>query len=294
MINKELGFTGERFIPKINKDHAFYYEHYLRYLFASHYVKGKTVLDLACGTGYGSYLLATKGKAKKIFSVDISPKAIQYAKKNYSDSKINYFVDKAELIENIKDNSIDIFVSFETIEHIKKQDAFLKQVKRVMKDDGILIVSTPNTINYPEGNHYHVKELTLKQFNKLLSSTFSNVKIVGQKYSLANEIFLPEQISSKRAIDTFNENYLMFYSSSKQLSSSEYFIAICSNSKLEEIKPTHYLTDKVDSFDLTDGLFKYQQSFEKQMEEYHQIKDSKIYFIWQAYFQLINLFKKLK
>ena len=76
----KIKFTGERLIPELNQNTAFFYEHVIRYLFASQFSENKTVLDAGCGTGYGSYIIDKFGKPNKIQAVDISNEAINYAK----------------------------------------------------------------------------------------------------------------------------------------------------------------------------------------------------------------------
>jgi ubiquinone/menaquinone biosynthesis C-methylase UbiE len=157
-----------------------YYDHIDRYKFAQKFIKNKKVLDIACGSGYGSQLLAKAG-AKKVWAIDISQETIEYAQKRYPHKLVNYKVGRAENIP-IKGNSVDIVVSFETLEHIRHHKFLLKEIKRVLKRGGKLIISTPNkSLGTEEASPFHIKEFTLSEFNNLLESNFSDVEIYGQK-----------------------------------------------------------------------------------------------------------------
>jgi len=169
---RKLEFTGERLIPELNKGQAFFYEHLVRYLFSSQFVRNKIVLDVGCGSGYGSYILARQGGANKIFAVDISQDAIEYAKSRYKHRNIDFKVDDAEELKTISNKIVDILVAFELIEHLNDQDKFLGQVKRVLKKSGLFIVSTPNKYTYPDGNPFHTKELYPEEFYRLLKKYF--------------------------------------------------------------------------------------------------------------------------
>ena len=93
-----------------------------RYIFSSQFVKGKVVLDIACGSGYGTDYLLKVG-AVKVIGVDISDEAISYCKDKYSRSGMEFLVGSVEKIP-VESNSIDIIVSFETIEHVIKTSLF--------------------------------------------------------------------------------------------------------------------------------------------------------------------------
>ncbi|MFH1413050.1 MAG: class I SAM-dependent methyltransferase [bacterium] len=192
------------------KQNLIYNEHLARYLLASQLVRGKKVLDIACGSGYGSKLLADAG-AEKVLAIDISQEAIDLAKKNYPHDRIEYIIDSAEKLEKVQDKSIDIAVSFETIEHLQNYTDFLQALARVA---GTAVISTPNKSVFNEENPYHVKEFTKQEFESELKKYFQNVRILEQKNSLASHIMTNSQNQLVRA----DEN-------GKPL----YFIAICSN-----------------------------------------------------------------
>ncbi|OGK62475.1 hypothetical protein A2334_05560 [Candidatus Roizmanbacteria bacterium RIFOXYB2_FULL_38_10] len=150
-------------------------EHVLRYQFVSKYIKGKTVLDVACGSGYGSYIIANSG-AKKVYAADCDSKTISYAKKRYPHDNINYIcTDAAKL--SVANCLIDVVVSFETIEHLSKPKLFLKEMYRLLKRTGICIISTPNKHCSLEDNPYHLKEYTFSEFTNILEQYFP-----GKKY----------------------------------------------------------------------------------------------------------------
>lgn len=174
----------ERIIPgKVPID--VYLEHVARYIFASSFIKNNDlVVDVACGTGYGSYVLARKG-VKKVIGIDISNAAIEYAKKKYSGrvNNIEFLVGNAMEMP-ISSHEVDVVVSFETIEHLNDPEAFLLECRRVLKDEGLLILSTPN--KYIKNilkieNPYHIKEVYIEELLSMLhNSGFDIVDVYGQ------------------------------------------------------------------------------------------------------------------
>ncbi len=166
--NAKLKFTGERLIPEINKGTTFFYEHLARYLFVLQISKNKVILDAGCGCGYGSYIIAKYGHPKKVYAVDISKQAIEYAKNKYRSNDVFYKINNLEKLTLIKNNSIDIVMSFEVIEHLNNQEIFLNQVLRVLKSKGIFFSSTPNIFTHPKGNPFHKKEFNPRGFYKFL------------------------------------------------------------------------------------------------------------------------------
>ncbi len=142
MDREDRLFTGERFVPGID-DAELAMEHYQRYYSALPLVRGKKVLDAACGEGYGTALLAKA--AAHVTGIDISPDAIARAKGSYSQEGRVRFIEGSIAELPLEDYSIDVVVSFETIEHVPEdiQHKFLDEIARVLKKDGFLIMSTP-------------------------------------------------------------------------------------------------------------------------------------------------------
>jgi ubiquinone/menaquinone biosynthesis C-methylase UbiE len=178
----ELEFTGERIVPG-KPPYIIYQEHINRYIFASRFVKNKIVLDVASGTGYGSNYLIENG-AKKVIGLDISNDAITFSRKTYKKDHLNFIQgDATNLL--FGDKSFNVIVSFETIEHLKDYRKFLIECKRVLKNDGVFICSTPNkkvSSAHTEKpfNPFHVKEFYPDEFYNLLNEYFTNIDLYGQ------------------------------------------------------------------------------------------------------------------
>ncbi len=159
-------------------------QHIKRYQFALSEGVGTKVLDIACGTGYGSNILAKS--ASQVIGIDISNEAIESAKKEFVSPKIIFQQGDASQIE-FPDNTFDTIISFETIEHlpIDKVESYLKELARVLKSNGEIYISSPDIMGFSLGeissNHFHVQEFTTKQFINLVSKHFKIEKIVAQE-----------------------------------------------------------------------------------------------------------------
>lgn len=182
-----MDFTGERYIPKAFLEGEIDIEHHQRYLSIRELVKGKVVVDAASGSGYGSYILADS--ATQVFGLDISANAVKFAEQAYPKDNLQ-FCQGSILALPLADNSIDVIVSFETIEHVAEfaQNEFLKECKRILKPAGILIISTPDKAIYSDlpnyNNEFHVKEFYREEFFAYLSKFFNKIAIVRQFISL--------------------------------------------------------------------------------------------------------------
>ncbi|KAA3649151.1 MAG: class I SAM-dependent methyltransferase [Proteobacteria bacterium] len=188
MSEQKLEFTGERFVPECERE--IWYEHYHRYLMACDLVSGKKVLDAACGEGYGSHLLATY--ADKVVAVDIDTDSIHHAKQKYRQDNLKFLC--ADVLKiPIADNSFDVVVSFETLEHLAEQQQLMAEYKRLLTADGILIISTPDKTEYSDktgfNNEFHVKELYRHEFKELLDNHFSQQVWLGQKLMFTSTIW---------------------------------------------------------------------------------------------------------
>lgn len=173
-----LDYTGERMVPE-NADNVTFWEHIYRYRFAAPFVKGKRVLDIACGEGYGSAALQKAGAAS-VIGVDIAPDSVAHAHRKYG---IDARVGDATAIP-LPDNSVDVVISFETIEHIDDPTRFVDECARVLNSDGIAIISTPNGSIYHDlagANPFHCSEMSEREFVELLESRFENCKLYSQR-----------------------------------------------------------------------------------------------------------------
>jgi SAM-dependent methyltransferase len=195
-----LTFTGERFLPECAGEMV--YEHWHRYLLAKQYVGGSRVLDVASGEGYGSHLLAQH--AISVVGVDLSAEAVAHATKKYSQHNLNYVTASCTKIPQ-PDASFDVIVSFETIEHITEHEAFLGEVNRLLKPNGLFIISSPNRPEYSERtgykNEFHVKELDRGELKGLLDLHFPEQRWFAQRAAFHSMIWpLDSEATSAAAL----------------------------------------------------------------------------------------------
>jgi ubiquinone/menaquinone biosynthesis C-methylase UbiE len=145
--------------------------HCARYAIAKNVVSGKKVLDVACGEGYGSYLLKNSG-AHDVLGIDISDDVIKSCRKNYESEGIRFIAGSAEdLPELLGDEKFDVIVCIETIEHIADVNMLLKGIKHVLKTDGVVIITCPNDHWYyaeaETQNIYHQRRYTFEEFQQI-------------------------------------------------------------------------------------------------------------------------------
>ena len=148
-------------------------EHVSRYAWIKDYVKNKTVLDIACGTGFGSFKIATDGNAASVIACDIDPKTVKYASCRNRHPLIDFGVQNAELFSFEK--KFDVVVSFETIEHLNQPEKFLTNVNSVLNSSGSFFVSTPIShipLNTKPDNVYHTMEWGFEYFQTMIAKYF--------------------------------------------------------------------------------------------------------------------------
>src|SRR5829696_97432 len=227
-----MEFTGERYVPSV--DGAIKYEHLHRYALSLDFCEGKSVLDIACGEGYGSALLARV--AKSVVGVDIDPTALNYARQSYYNENLEFLVGSCDSIP-LPDQSVEVVTSFETIEHHDKHEEMMLEIKRVLTPDGLLIISSPNRFIYSDEpkyvNEHHVKELYYNELMDLLNRHFKDVRCEGQRLATGSFVF---QLNA-----TGGEHYAAYSGDAQQLTkktgplpSPVYFIAVCSDRSLPE------------------------------------------------------------
>jgi SAM-dependent methyltransferase len=188
----ELESTGERFLPGVTNSAEIAYDHLTRYRLAERYVSGKSAIDLGCGVGYGTYSLAKV--AHSIVGVDLSKEAIAHAAGSYQAPNLHFEVGNVASLPYI-DGSFEAAVSFEVIEHLEHPEELVLEAKRLLKRDGVFVISTPNKQTYSNDrnrtNSYHIKEMYPLEFQELLEHYFEHVQIYWQG-SLAGSAITPD------------------------------------------------------------------------------------------------------
>ncbi|ALP62202.1 rhamnan synthesis F family protein [Paraburkholderia caribensis] len=245
-MQNQLPATGERFLPE-DMVGEIEFEHYHRYHAVSELVAGLDVLDIASGEGYGSALMARV--AKTVTGVDISADAVAFARRKYSGDRPNlaYLHGNCAAIP-LGDGSVDAVVSFETIEHHYQHEEMMAEIKRVLRPNGMLVISSPDKHEYSDvpgySNPYHVKELYKDEFESLLLRSFKHCRLYGQRVYRGSTIFP----LSASAADTGNiRNYLLDGSNTEVAAGAIeplYFVAVASDIELLPNYPTGVFTSR--------------------------------------------------
>ncbi|WP_341884218.1 glycoside hydrolase family 99-like domain-containing protein [Synechococcus sp. UW140] len=225
-----MEFTGERFTPETHGNIEL--EHLHRYLQAAEIASGKVVLDIASGEGYGSAMLAQS--AARVIGVDISIDAIKYARHRYLHHNLEFMVGSCAEIP-LPEASVDLVVSFETIEHHDQHQQMLQEVKRVLRPAGILLISSPDkyfySIEQGYSNPFHVKELYEHEFKQLLRQYFKNTMYFKQRIVYGSGVFA--ESSTSPVLNYWLENQTTKKYSG--LAKPVYWIAIASDFQLPEL-----------------------------------------------------------
>jgi ubiquinone/menaquinone biosynthesis C-methylase UbiE len=215
-------------------------EHVDRYEFAKQFCMNKKVLDVACGSGYGTKLLSEK--ANSVVGVDLSSEGIKYAQLNYQQKNITFRQADATNLDFLKDKSFDLVVSFETIEHISDYRKFVSEVERVLRDDGIALISTPNKRYSSPGlekpkNPFHVIEFYQKDYELLLNEKFKDIDMWGQNLQTPMKQFklkivkivptsLLQALFSKKMRNNYNLKQ-MSGMTHERVENCAFFVALC-------------------------------------------------------------------
>ncbi len=185
-------FTGERVIPgQVNDD--LWAEHMARYAFAARLASDARVLDIGCGTGYGTAELAQH--ARSATGIDVSTDAIAYARKHYPLPHTTFLAASATNLP-FPASSFDLITAFEVIEHLPNWHELLIEARRLLGPNGTFLVSTPNKLYYADSraadgpNPFHTHEFEFTEFRDALSAVFPNVAILLQN-RLESQAFYP-------------------------------------------------------------------------------------------------------
>ncbi len=172
-------------------------EHRARYRFAAKSIRpDQIVLDVACGAGFGLEMLLETGTAAIGVDYDIQTLRSSHARCIQSDAARLPFAD----------HTIDVVVSFETLEHVSDAAALVAEFRRVLKPDGQLILSTPNRAFRESSNPFHIREFTAGELETLLREHFSEVQLLGQRpdasykyvpFLMLNSTYAPDALAWK-------------------------------------------------------------------------------------------------
>ena len=174
-----LSLTGERTLPDVPEENYWYRRHEAVYEWIAGRVAGLDVVDMACGEGYGSSILARR--AARVTGVDANPEAYEHARAKYTRPGLTFARD---LVQTWAE-PVDAVVFLQTIEHVEDPGAILEHFKRILKPGGAAYVSTPNvlTLAGPDreksDNPWHVKEYRADEFRDLCESVFDSVELLG-------------------------------------------------------------------------------------------------------------------
>ena len=238
-----MEFTGERVIPG-QGDVDLLNEHRARYWFARRFAADKIVLDAACGTGYGSALLAETAKA--VVGADLARDAIEYARQHFASPKV-HFAQADCLALPFATGRLELIVAFEIIEHLDDAEAFLRELRRVLDPSGLLILSTPNRLYYTDDrgeiNPFHRREFSYPEFEEILRPLFPHRAILFENHVAGLAVSGPEAKPNFAASSTgriFQEEAAAVNIEDERRG-AHFFMAVCSAHSLPSIEPLLYL-----------------------------------------------------
>lgn len=184
--------TGERFLPGTSYSAEMAYDHLTRYRLAERYVADRRTVDLGSGVGYGSYSLARV--ARSVVGVDLSEEAVSYAAGRYRAPNLRYELGSVTDLPH-ESGSFEAAVAFEVIEHLERPEELVLEAKRVLKEDGLFVVSTPDKQTYSNArdivNPHHLSEMYPLEFRELLEGNFGHVQIYWQG-AIAGSVVTPD------------------------------------------------------------------------------------------------------
>jgi SAM-dependent methyltransferase len=174
-----LELTGERTLPDVPEENYWYQRHVAVYEWIAERVAGRDVVDMACGEGYGTDILARR--AARVTGVDANPEAHEHARLKYSRAGVRFVRD---LVES-HDEPCDAVVFLQTIEHVEDPKPVLDHFRTMLRPGGVVYVSTPNVLTLaPPGapksdNPWHVREYRHEELRSLCRESFDRVELLG-------------------------------------------------------------------------------------------------------------------
>ena len=178
--------TGERLVPERQHGELVHAEHLARYRMALQLAPSRRVLDAACGTGYGTALLGAA--ASSAVGLDFDEATIAHAASRYQGC--DFVAGTVEALP-FEAGAFDLVVSFETIEHVNDPERALGELSRVLANEGVLAISTPNKHRYLVENEFHRREFFHEEFLELLLARFEHVELMLQQNWLTSAVLSP-------------------------------------------------------------------------------------------------------
>ena len=175
-----LALTGERTLPDVPEENYWYQRHLVVYEWIARRVARLRVVDMACGEGYGSDVLARAG-ARSVVGVDANPEAHEHARLRYVRPNLRF---ERDMVERF-DEPCDTLVFLQTIEHVQDPGALLARFRALLAPGGVAYVSTPNVLTLAppgaerSGNPWHVREYRPREFAALCRAHFPAVELYG-------------------------------------------------------------------------------------------------------------------
>lgn len=242
-------FTGERLESHIYNENSI--KHLHRYAMVTEFIRNKITLDIACGEGYGSNIMSQFSSF--VYGVDIDSGTIEHAQTKYQSENLKFVEGSTSKIP-LDDDSVDVVVSFETLEHHDQHEVMFEEIKRVLRPNGVLFISTPDKHYYSDirkyNNPFHVKELYKADFIKLVNNYFANSQILSQSYLNGNSQLFDD--TTRETINYYTGNFLKL---TLTTSHPEFLIAIASDGHF--IKQNNSIFDGSDVFkEKTDDAIK--------------------------------------
>lgn len=174
-----LSLTGERTLPDVPAENYWFQRHLTVYEWIAERCRGLDVVDMACGEGYGTDVLARR--AARVTGVDANPEAHEHARLKYSRPGVRFVRD---LVESYAE-PCDAVVFLQTIEHVQDPNAILRHFRSMLRPGGVVFVTTPNLLTLAppgaekSGNPWHVREYRADEFRALCEASFASVELLG-------------------------------------------------------------------------------------------------------------------
>ncbi|HKR98607.1 MAG TPA: class I SAM-dependent methyltransferase [Candidatus Dormibacteraeota bacterium] len=174
-----LELTGERTLPDVPAENYWFRRHLAVYRWIAERCAGLDVVDMACGEGYGTDVLASR--ATTVTGVDANPEAFEHARLKYTRPGVSFVRDMVEMYSA----PCDAVVFLQTIEHVQDPKGVLDHFRSMLRPGGVAYVSTPNLLTLAppgaekSGNPWHVREYRAPEFRELCEQSFDQVELLG-------------------------------------------------------------------------------------------------------------------